>query len=31
LKLPDLNTMSLEAAVRSIKGTARNMGIEVSE
>jgi large subunit ribosomal protein L11 len=31
LKLPDLNTMSLESAVRSIKGTARNMGIEVSE
>src|ERR1700727_1273954 len=31
VKLPDLNTMSLEAAVRSIKGTARNMGIEVSE
>ncbi len=31
IKLPDLNTMSLESAVRSIKGTARNMGIEVSE
>ena len=31
VKMPDLNTMSLEAAVRSIKGTARNMGIEVSE
>jgi large subunit ribosomal protein L11 len=31
VKLPDLNTMSLESAVRSIKGTARNMGIEVSE
>ena len=31
LKLPDLNTMNLDAAVRSIMGTARNMGIEVSE
>ena len=31
LKLPDLNTMRLESAVRSISGTARNMGIEVSE
>ena len=30
-KLPDLNTASLESAVRSIMGTARNMGIEVSE
>ena len=31
LKLPDLNTMKLESAVRSIMGTARNMGIEVIE
>jgi large subunit ribosomal protein L11 len=31
LKLPDLNTMNLESAVRSIRGTARNMGIEVTE
>jgi large subunit ribosomal protein L11 len=31
VKMPDLNTMNLEAAVRSIMGTARNMGIEVSE
>src|ERR1700740_3189006 len=30
-KLPDLNTMSLEAGMRSIMGTARNMGIEVSD
>ena len=29
LKLPDLNAMDLEAAVRSIMGTARSMGIEV--
>jgi large subunit ribosomal protein L11 len=28
-KLPDLNTASLESAVRTIMGTARNMGIEV--
>jgi large subunit ribosomal protein L11 len=28
-KLPDLNTMSIESAVRTIMGTARNMGIEV--
>ncbi len=30
-KLPDLNTLSLEAAMRSIMGTARNMGIEVTD
>jgi large subunit ribosomal protein L11 len=30
-KLPDLNTTSLEAAVRTVLGTARNMGIEVVE
>lgn len=29
LKMPDLNTDSLEAAVRMIEGTARSMGIEV--
>jgi large subunit ribosomal protein L11 len=28
-KMPDLNAASLEAAIRSIKGTARSMGIEV--
>ncbi len=28
-KLPDLNAASLEAAIRSIKGTAHSMGIEV--
>jgi len=28
-KLPDLNTTSLEAAIRTIEGTARSMGIEV--
>jgi large subunit ribosomal protein L11 len=28
-KMPDLNTASVDAAVRSIKGTARSMGIEV--
>ena len=29
LKMPDLNAGSLEAAVRTISGTARNMGLEV--
>ncbi len=29
-KLPDLNAASLESAVRSVKGTARSMGIEVT-
>jgi large subunit ribosomal protein L11 len=28
-KLPDLNTTSLEAAISTIEGTARSMGIEV--
>jgi len=28
-KMPDLNAASIEAAVQSIKGTARSMGIEV--
>ena len=28
-KMPDLNAASLEAAVKSIKGTARSMGLEV--
>jgi len=28
-KMPDLNAASLEAAIKSIKGTARSMGIEV--
>ena len=30
LKLPDLNAASLDAAVRTVKGTARSMGMEVS-
>lgn len=29
LKMPDLNAASLEAAVRTISGTARNMGLDV--
>lgn len=29
LKMPDLNAVSLEAAFRSIAGTARSMGIDV--
>ncbi len=28
-KLPDLNTTSMEAAINSIRGTARSMGIDV--
>ena len=29
-KMPDLNAASLEAAVKSVKGTARSMGLEVA-
>src|ERR1700734_42048 len=29
-KMPDLNTVSVESAVKSIKGTARSMGIEIT-
>ncbi len=29
VKLPDLNTTSLEAAVRTIEGAARSMGLEI--
>jgi large subunit ribosomal protein L11 len=28
-KLPDLNTETIDAAVRSVRGTARSMGIDV--
>ena len=31
LKMPDLNTVSLESAMSMVKGTARSMGITVSE
>ena len=30
-KMPDLNAATIEAAMRTIEGTARNMGITVSE
>jgi large subunit ribosomal protein L11 len=30
-KMPDLNAFNVEAAMKIIEGTARNMGIEVSE
>ena len=30
MKMPDLNAFSEEAAVRTIKGTARSMGIEIA-
>ena len=29
LKMPDLNAGSLEAAIRTVSGTARNMGLEI--
>jgi len=29
LKLPDLNTESIDSAMRSIRGTARSMGLDV--
>ena len=29
MKLPDLNTDSLESAIQTVKGTARSMGIDV--
>ena len=29
LKLPDLNTTSIDSAIRSVAGTARSMGLEV--
>lgn len=29
-KLPDLNAASVEAAIRSIRGTARSMGIDIT-
>jgi len=31
LKMPDLNAASLEAAVRTVEGTARSMGMEVTD
>jgi len=30
-KLPDLGTNSIEAAMRTIEGTAKSMGIEISD
>jgi large subunit ribosomal protein L11 len=27
--MPDLNAASLEAAIRTVEGTARSMGIEI--
>ena len=30
-KMPDLNAASLEAAIRTVEGTARSMGMEVSD
>jgi large subunit ribosomal protein L11 len=30
IKMPDLNTNSLDSAIRTISGTARSMGITVN-
>jgi large subunit ribosomal protein L11 len=30
MKLPDLNAESLQAAINTVKGTARSMGVDVS-
>jgi large subunit ribosomal protein L11 len=30
-KMPDLNAANLEAAMRTVEGTARSMGVEVSD
>ncbi len=29
IKLPDLNTVSLEAAMKSVRGTAKSMGVNI--
>jgi large subunit ribosomal protein L11 len=31
LKLPDLNATDLQAAINTVKGTARSMGVEVTQ
>ena len=31
IKLPDLNTDNIEAAMRTVEGTARQMGLEIKE
>jgi large subunit ribosomal protein L11 len=31
IKRPDMNALDMEAAMRQIEGTARNMGVEVTE
>ena len=31
LKLPDLNAFNLDSAIRTIEGTARNMGLDVRD
>lgn len=31
IKLPDLNAYDLDAAIKTVKGTAINMGIEIKE
>jgi len=29
IKMPDLNCFSIESAIKSVKGTARSMGVDV--
>ena len=31
LKMPDLNAASVEAAIRTVEGTARSMGMEIAD
>ncbi len=31
LKMPDLNAVNLEGAMRMVKGTARSMGVTIEE
>jgi large subunit ribosomal protein L11 len=31
LKMPDLNAASVEAAIKTVEGTARSMGVEVTD
>ncbi len=31
VKFPDLNALTLESAIKTIEGTARNMGLEITE
>jgi len=30
LKMPDLNTSNVEAAIRTVEGTAKSLGLEIT-